>query len=168
MNYKLVFDGNKQGLTLVGYADADWANDMDTRRSTTGYVFMLGGGAVSWRSRRQPSVALSTTEAEYMAACEATTEAMWLRGFLSDLGYQQERPTVIFGDNEGAVALTKNDRYHARTKHIDIRFHYIRERVKESSVEIKSKRTGEMIADMLTKPMTRSNQEVFSKAVGMQ
>ena len=72
----MVYDGEGKNVELVGYADADWASDVDTRRSTTGYVFMLGGCTVSWRSRRQPSVALSTTEAEYMATCEATTEAM--------------------------------------------------------------------------------------------
>ena len=167
-SYTMVYDGEGKNVELVGYADADWASDMDTRRSTTGYVFMLGGCTVSWRSRRQPSVALSTTEAEYMAACEATTEAMWLRGFLSDLGYEQKKPTVIYGDNEGAVALTKNDCYHARTKHIDIRYHYVRERVEENSVKVESLRTDAMVADMLTKGVPRVKQEKFSGDTGLQ
>jgi hypothetical protein len=126
-DYALSFDGLAHGIELIGYSDADWAGDTDTRRSTTGYCFTLGGGAITWRSRRQPTVALSSTEAEYMAATEATTEAVWLRGFLYDLGFGPTSATTIYEDNQATIKLSENDVNHARTKHIDVRYHYLRE-----------------------------------------
>jgi len=115
-----------ESRALVGFSDADWAGDQDDRRSTTGNVFLLGGGAVSWLSKKQSTVALSTAVAEYVALSQAAQECVWLRRLLSDLG-MDATPVVILEDNQGAIAIAKNPVDHSRTKHIDFRYHYIRE-----------------------------------------
>jgi hypothetical protein len=155
LNYGIVFlsSGND---SLLGHCDADWAGDVDTRRSTTGYVFTLSGGAVSWASRRQQTIALSTTEAEYMATTEATKEACWLRLLLEDLGHSQLQPTLIKSDSQGALALVKNPVYHSRTKHIDIRHHFVREKYTDGTVNFEYCPTSDMIADILTKSLPKS------------
>ncbi|OWY94959.1 RxLR effector protein [Phytophthora megakarya] len=122
----VMFYGASKG-ELIGYADANWAGDLDTRRSTTGYVFFLHGSAISWKSKRQPTVATSSTEAEYMSLYSATQETVWLRLLLKDLGYNDQDATLIYQDNQGCIALAKNPVYHARTKHIDIKFHLPRQ-----------------------------------------
>ena len=116
-------------VSLVGYSDADWGSDHETRRSTTGYIFKINCAAVTWQSKRQPTVALSSTEAEFMSASQAASEAMWLRALLADLDYAQQDATVLYGDNRGCLALAKNPTLHARTKHIEMRHHFIREKV---------------------------------------
>ena len=119
----LVFDGsNGADLSsfILGYSDSDWAGDMDTRRSTGGYVFFACGAAISWSSKLQQSPALSSTEAEYMACTCAVQEAIWLRQFLDQLGYHQKNPTQLLGDNQGAIALAKNPGNHPCTKHIQL------------------------------------------------
>src|SRR5438046_2074307 len=116
-------------LRLTGYSDADWAGDVNTRRSTTGYVAMLNR-AVAWRSQRQPTVALSTMEAKYMALTEATKELKWIRTFLAELGCNGQStdstPTDLYSDNQSTIALAKNPVSHARAKHIYIRPHFVR------------------------------------------
>jgi hypothetical protein len=104
-----------KGIAMKGYCDADWGGDADGRRSTTGYVFFVGDGAVSWNSKRQPTVALSTTEAEYMAASQSAKEAVWLRQLMADVGCVQEEATTIMCDNQGCIALAKNPKHHSRT-----------------------------------------------------
>ena len=113
---------------LVGYCDADFAGDVDTRRSTTGYVFVLNGGAISWSSRRQPTVALSTAEAEYMAAAHAIKEALWLRKLFADLRVPVDA-IDLRSDNQAAIALLKNPIASNRSKRIDVLHHFARERV---------------------------------------
>jgi hypothetical protein len=117
----------------VGYVDADYAGDLDDRRSTTGYVFTLTGGPICWKSMIQSTVAMSTTEAEYMAAAEAAKEALWLTGLVKELGIQQGG-VPLYCDSQSAIYLAKNQVYHARTKHIDVRFHKIRELVTTSEL----------------------------------
>ena len=109
---------------LVGYTDADMAGDVDTRRSTSGYLITFSGGAVSWQSRLQKCVALSTTEAEFIVATEASKELLWMKKFLSELGFQQERPQ-LFCDSQSAIHLAKNSTFHSRSKHIEVRYHWI-------------------------------------------
>ena len=107
-------------ITLVGFCDSDWAGDIDGRRSVTGYCFSLGSGVISWISKKQPTVALSSTEAEYKAACFASCEALWLRRLLGDMGAVQEQPTVLLCDNQSCMAIARNPVFHARTKHIEV------------------------------------------------
>ena len=138
---------------LVGMVDSDYASDLDSRRSTTGYLFAIGGGVVSYNSKRQPSVALSSTEAEYMAACSATQEAIYLRRLLADLGFEQAGPTVLLEDNQGCIAFSENPLHHKKTKHIDVRYHYTREQVAAGAIRLAFIPTEHQVADMFTKPL---------------
>ena len=141
------------GKNVVGYVDSDFAGDLDKRRSTTGYVFTLAGGPVSWRSTLQSTVALSTTEAEYMAATEAIKEAIWLQGLFDDLGIVQEH-IEVHCDSQSAIHLAKNQVHHARTKHIDVRFHFVRDVIDEGGILLQKIGTVDNSADMLTKVVT--------------
>jgi hypothetical protein len=152
---------------LSGYCDADWAGDLDERKSTTGYAFYVGDGCVSWNSKRQPTVALSTAEAEYMAATQATKEALWLKQLLNELGFTQSQAIRIHSDNQGCIALTKNPAYHSRTKHIDIRHHFIRDSVEAGDIELQYCATDDMVADVLTKALARDKHEKHTFSLGL-
>jgi transposase InsO family protein len=162
---KLVLGG--KSLALVGFCDADWAGDVTDRRSTSGYVFMLGDGAISWNSKKQPTIALSTTEAEYMAISQSTREALWLRQLLSDVGLEQERSTPLMCDNQGAIALVKNPTHHSRSKHIDIQHHFIREKVESNVIEMRYIPTERMVADVLTKALAKPRHEALRQKMGL-
>jgi transposase InsO family protein len=169
-DHGLVYDGHHDdGIepTLVGYTDSDWANDPDSRRSVTGYLFRMAGGAISWKSKRQPTVALSSTEAEYMAASEAAREAANWRTFLRELGFDMSEPTLILSDNQGSIALAKNPEHHARSKHIDVRHHYVREQVASQAIRLQYINTEEMVADLLTKPLPRDRHHALAKEMGL-
>ena len=131
------------------------AGDLDSRRSTTGYVFTIGGVPVSWKSERRPTNALSTAEAEYMAFSAACQEVIWLRRILKNFSCAQKDSTIVFEDNQGCIALAKNPVAHDRTKHIDIRYHFIREMMESGEIDIRYKMSEEMLADLLTKGMNR-------------
>jgi hypothetical protein len=163
-NYRLELGG--ENLTLQGYCDADWANNRDDRRSVTGYVFTLGTAVISWKSQRQKTVALSSTEAEYMAASSATRELLWLRKLMSELHHPQET-TVLQCDNQGCIALTNNPTYHQRTKHIDTQYHFIRDEVEKKVIRLQYIATDEMIADVLTKPLRRTKHEWCIAQMGL-
>jgi hypothetical protein len=155
LQFKLRF-GGLSPQDVVGYCDADWAGDLEDRRSTTGFVFMMGGGTTSWSSKRQPTIALSTTEAEYMASTQATKEAIWMTKFMKELGYRKEKKAMVIRcDNQGAISLTKNPTQHARTKHIDVQHHFVRERVENGEVTFEYCSTEEMVADVLTKALPK-------------
>ena len=110
---------------LAGYSDADFANDVMTRRSVTGYLFTIGNNAITWSSQRQRLMTLSTTESEYVAAATAAKEVIWLRLLLSDLGCECKNATELYVDNQSAIRLVRNPEFHKRTKHIDIKYHFI-------------------------------------------
>eukprot|EP00253_Pinus_taeda_P018632 PITA_18632 len=122
---------------LIGYTDSDWARSVDDRKSTSGYVFHMGSGVISWASKKQPIVALSTTEAEYVAATAVACQAVWIRRMLRSLCQEQTKGTVILCDNSSAIALSKNSVFHKRTKDIDTKFHYIRELVNNGESVLK-------------------------------
>jgi hypothetical protein len=122
-HYGIKYTGTSGYPTLEGYADADWAGNKENSKSTSGYVFLLAGGAISWRSRLQTLVALSSTEAEYVALAEAGQETQWLRQMLEDLNFPQTEPTRMWQDNQGCIALVKGQGS-SRTKHINIKYHY--------------------------------------------
>jgi hypothetical protein len=154
------YDGTVS-FNFHGYSDSDWAEDRATRRSTSGNVFLMAGGAISWASKRQATVAVSSTEAEYMAAAFAAKELIWLRQLLFDLERQFIDPeeqndlpaTVLYGDNTGSNSLTRNPEHHQRTKHIDVIYHFIRERVESNEVNVIYIPTDEMTADIHTKSL---------------
>ena len=149
-NYGITFGGATP--RPHAYCDADYAGDLDTRRSTTGYVFILNGGAISWSSRLQQTVAASTTEAEYMAAAAAIKEALWLRTLLSDL-HLNITTVNINADSQSAIKLLKNPVFSMRSKHIDVIYHFARERVTRKDITFTYIKTDHMVADALTKPV---------------
>ena len=152
---------------LVGYTDSDWAGSGDDRKSTSGYVFHMGSGAISWASKKQLIVALSTAEAEYVAATAAACQVVWMRRMLRSLCQEQATTTIIFCDNSLAIALSKNSVFHKRTKHIDTKFHYIRELVNNGEIVLEHCRTQEQVADILTKPLDQKSFEFLRKCLGM-
>ena len=167
LKYGLKFSVHEEEPELFGYSDADWAGDVDTRRSTSGYVFQIGTSTVSWSSRKQATVAKSSTEAEYVALSSATQEAVWLRRLMEDLGREMAAPTTIYEDNQGAIELAKNAKYHNRTKHIDICHHFVRERVVSNEIQVIYCPTGDMIADIMTKGLAKIAFEKLRDLLGV-
>ena len=137
-------------FVLKGYCDSDYAADRDKRRSISGVVFTLGGNTISWRSRLQKVVTLSTTEAEYLAMNDAGKETLWLKGLLMDFGYEQ-RCVEIFCDSQSAIALSKNNVYHERTKHVDTKYHKIRKIIEKGFLKVTKISTLINPADIFTK-----------------
>ena len=161
--------GSDVPLQLVGYCDADWGGgDLDGRRSTTGYVFSLGSGSIVWSSKRQPTVALSTTEAEYMATTNAAREAVWLRRLLGELGYEPTEATVLYSDNQGSIRLAHNPVNHSRTKHIDVQHHFVRELIESKEVALRYCPSDANVADVLTKPLQRDKHVHCAQALGLR
>ena len=155
-----------------GYVDGDWGGDPDDRRSTTGFVYMSFGGPICWRSKKQASTALSSCESEYMAASEAAKEAIWLtrlyqedlgiadvsletKGDLTESEYEGAKPLTVFEDNVGCINMSKNPVMHRASKHIEIRYHFVRERVRDGSLKLVFIPSSENVADILTKPTRR-------------
>ncbi|GKV35980.1 hypothetical protein SLEP1_g44167 [Rubroshorea leprosula] len=151
---------------LKGYRDADMAGDLDNRKSISGYLFTFAGGAVSWQSKLQKCVALSTTEAEYIAATEVGKEMLWMKRFLQELGLKQKE-YVVFCDSQSAIDLSKNTMYHARTKHIDLRYHWLRLVTENKQFQLRKIHTNNNVADMMTKVLPREKFEYCTKSAGM-
>lgn len=145
---KLAFKKSDGGA--FGYCDADWASDIENRKSCTGYVFLRSSGAISWNSKQQPTVALSTAEAEYMSLSAATQKAMWLKQLENEI-FQLDKPINILCDNQSAISLANNNGYSARCKHIDIRHHFVRQIVNGKKCVIHYVSTEENAADVFTK-----------------
>ncbi|XP_073121221.1 secreted RxLR effector protein 161-like [Henckelia pumila] len=139
---------------LLGFTDSDWAGCLEDRKSTSGYVFNLGSAAISWSSKKQATTALSSSEAEYIAATSSACQAIWLQRILADLTKGQLEATKIFCDNKSAIAMSKNPAYNGRTKHIDLRVHFIRELVSKKLVTLEFCNTEEQTADILTKSLS--------------
>ncbi|KAI3435603.1 hypothetical protein D9Q98_001666 [Chlorella vulgaris] len=163
-NYGISFGSASPGL--AAYCDADYAGDIDTRRSTTAYVFILNGGAVSWSSRLQQTVAASTTEAEYMAAAAAIKESLWISKLLSDL-HIDSGITTIQADSQSAIKLLKHPVFSMRSKHIDVIYHFARERVARKEVTFTYTKTDHMVADALTKPVPVTKFQFCRAAMGV-
>lgn len=152
---------------LTAYCDADYAGDISTRRSTTGYAFMMHGGCVSWSSRLQQTVAASTAESEYMAAAAAVKEALWMRTLLADLGFPPG-PVPIFSDNQAAIKILQNPISSNRSKHIDVLYHFARERVARGEVTFTYISTEDMVADILTKPLPEVKFNRHARSLGLR
>ena len=164
-DYSLCYQGND--LQLRGYTDADWGGDLDERKSTSGFVFLLNNGAISWSSKKQSCIALSTMEAEFVAFSSAVQEAVWLKRFLDHLGITNSAssPVLVNCDSEAAIAYTKDPKFHCKTKHIDTKYNFVKDMVARKEVNMKYISTQEMIADPLTKPVPR---DVFVRHVKSQ
>jgi hypothetical protein len=169
--YQQIFSP-KESSKIIGYCDSDWAgnwkgNDDQAAKSTTGYIFMMNGGVISSRSRKQSTVALSSAEAEYMALAEAGQEALHLMQLHQDITGQVKKPE-IYDDNTAAIQMTENEVHQPRSKHISIRFHFIRDMIKRGQVQIKKINGDDNPADILTKPVGQAklkefNQRIFGK-----
>ncbi|XP_074271853.1 secreted RxLR effector protein 161-like [Silene latifolia] len=164
---KGVWYETSENFRLVGYIDSDWVGSLDDRKSTSGSIFTLGSGAITWSSKKQDTIALSSNEAEYVASGAAGRQAIWLRKLLADLGNEQRQATVLWCDNKFAIAMTKNPAYHARTKHIEIQHHFIRGLVSEGKVELKFCGTTDQNADLFTKSLTQAKHQMFMKRIGV-
>ena len=158
------------GGNCKGYSDSDWAGSQD-RRSTSGYIYLLNNGAISWASRKQSVVALSSTEAEYMALTLAVKEVLWLKTLFGEIGAPHHAIEIltIYCDNQGAIALANNPGFHARSKHIDIRYHFIREHINgdTGTINLLYCPTGDMTADILTKGLPRGPHERHVAGMGL-
>ena len=163
-NLALKYEKSEDG-TLIGYSNADWAGDQHDRHSTTGNIFILSGGAVSWFSKKQPVVALSIAEAEYVSRSSATQEAVWLGRLLRDLNVCPTKPTVLREDNQGAIAIARNPISHSHTKQ---KYHYIREAIESEDIDLEYCPTEMMVADILMKPLPSQRFETLRKEMGLE
>lgn len=163
MNAGLVYGPDSN--PLIGYTDSDWGNCHVDRRSHSGFLFVLSGCPITWDAKKQKTVALSSCEAEYMALAECAKEAIFLQRFLKELGFNDLSNVTIYGDNLGAIKLAENPVFHQRSKHIDIKYHYVRDALRSENLNIKHVSTTDMVADMLTKGLPkRKHLECLEKA----
>lgn len=166
-SYKLALGKNTGTHRLIGYADADWAQDQTDRKSNTGYLFQLYGGTITWASRKQTCIALSSTEAEYVSLTEACQEAKWIHSLLQDLDMLCPQSTTIYEDNQSCLKLLDAEKLNPRTKHIDIKYHFTREIHKSGEIEFMYCPTEHMVADILTKPLAAVKMKQLSKGLGL-
>src|ERR1700678_1005050 len=166
MVYGLIYSRDYD-ISPHAFVDADYGGCKDTRRSTSGYVFMMAGGAVAWSSKRQATVALSTVEAEYVAMSRCTQQMVWMHSWLDEVQIGYDIPGVIKGDNRGAIALSKNTKDHGKVKHIDIRHHSLRELLKSGHIALEQVPTIDNLADIFTKPLPRDHHHRFLAALNI-
>ena len=164
--HELALTYGRERHDLLGFTDADGASQ-DHRRAISGHAFIMDGGAISWSSRKQELVTLSTAEAEYVAATHAAKESIWLRRLKGTLYNLTTKATTLFCDNQAALRLAQADNYHARTKHIDIRFHFIRDTVERGEISLAYCPTDDMTADLLTKALPRWKVVQHGLALGL-
>jgi hypothetical protein len=148
----------KEEVKLEAYTDSDWAGDVDSRKSTSAYVIMIGGAAVSWKSKRQDSVALSSTEAEYMASTQACKEVLWGKDFLFELGFKQGTVQMLT-DNQSSIRVMRNPVGHGRMKHIELQAYFVRDLIERGDVDFSYCSTDVQVADSLTKAVPREKVE---------
>ena len=170
MNLKLVYKKGNYHHLLSGYVDSDWGGDEGTdRKSTTGFIFKLFERCtISWNTKRQASVAASSTEAEYMALFEAVKEALWLRSLAASIKIKISEPIIIYEDNNGCISIANNPTSHKRSKHIDIKYHFSREQVEKNVITLEHISTGNQIADALTKPLPAIKFLQFRTEMGIE
>ena len=156
-----------QNFKLHGYSDSDWAGSFDDMKSTSGYCFTFGSGCFSWCSKKQEIVAQSTAEAEFVAATAAANQALWLRKIMVDLQLKEDDSTVIFVDNQAAIAISQNPVFHRRTKHFNVKFYYLREVQNSGEVKLVYCNTENQIADIFTKSLHVSRFEFLREKLGV-
>jgi hypothetical protein len=165
INHCIYFGGTSKPI-LEAYTDADCAGDIDSRKSTSGYLVCFGNKVVSWKSKLQKCVALFTTEAEYIAITKACKELIWMKKFLHELGVRQKR-YVLFCDSQSAIHLSKNLMFHSRSKHIELRYHWIRDVLENKELVLEKIHASENGSDMLTKPIPSLKLEVCCEKAGL-
>jgi hypothetical protein len=153
----------EESYELTAYCDSDWGSDLDDRKSVSGYVVYAQGGPIVWKSKKQPTVARSSCEAEYVALADTIAELLWVDMAIKEMGIRRSKPIKIYIDNQAAKAMAENPINHERTKHIDISYHFIREVVSSGLVDLRYIHTKQNVADLLTKATSRS---IFSQLVG--
>src|SRR6218665_98731 len=158
---------NETENQLVGYVDADWEGDPQDRKLNTGYVFKFCGASISWVSRKQSMVTLSSTESEYKDLTEAAQEALWMRRLLEELDQEVVKPTVLFEDNQSCIKLLQNEKSSHRTKHVATKFHFVRDFYKSKELDVKYCPSDRMIADLLTKPLEAVKTRQFTLDIAL-
>src|SRR5208282_4413143 len=153
-------------MQLECWSDTNWGGE-EGRESVSGFVFTLAGGAITYSSKKQATVPLSSTESEYMALLHALKELIWLHRFLKEIGYDVSNQNVIYCDNQSAIALAHNPEHHARTKHIDIQYHFVRNCIEDGSVRLEYCPTEDMVADGLTKALGPERHRRLARRMGM-
>ena len=166
MDYGLIYEPNDKAM--CGYSDADWAGNCDDRKSTTDYVFKMSGAAISWRSKKQSCVALSNAEAEYIALANTAQEAAWLKRLVNEICKKLVETIVLYEDNQSAIHIAKNPQFHGRIKHIDIKYHYIRDQISRGNIELIYCQSNDMVADMLTKELSKLQFEKLRYKAGVK
>jgi hypothetical protein len=161
-------NSNELNRYISGYCDSDFAGDIATAKSTTGYVFLLANGPISWKSKLQSIVAQSTTEAEYIAINTAVKEAIYIKQLLSELGHYNQNKFPIYTDNNGALLLAQNPIFHERTKHIAVKYHYIRHQIDNGIIDIIWVPSEKQKADGLTKPLDKNKFESYLSQIGLK
>ena len=167
IEYYLRLSSSDKTCDLIGYADANWAEDKIDRKSNSGYIFQLNKSTISWSCKKQSSVALSSTEAEFVALSEACKEAIWLRKLLRDMKIIQSKPTKMFEDNQSCLRLATEERLSNRTKHIDTKVHFIKEHIDQKTIQCVYCPTEDMIADIMTKPLSAIRHSKLRSLLGL-
>ncbi|CAI0627471.1 unnamed protein product [Linum tenue] len=169
LGYGIRYKAGAQNDRLLSYTDSDYAGDINDRRSTSGYVFFLAGGPVSWASKKQPVMTLSTTEAEFVAAAYSAAQCIWMKRILKEMGWLETTGggTRILCDNSSTIKLSKNPVLHGRSKHIDVRFHFLRDLVKEEVIKLEHCGTTDQVADIMTKAVKIETFEKLRGELGM-
>ena len=167
-HHQITAYGGDTPMKEFGFSDSNYAHSNSNYKSTSGYVFILNGGAISWEAKRQTVLARSTTEAEYIGLGRAASQAVWLRAFLLELGLKDSISCLLMGDNQAALKLIDNPKYHDRTKHINVQFHYIREQVNDKAITLKYVSTKNMTADVFTKVLKKHDHQRCMHEMGME
>lgn len=167
-NFGLFYQRREIGSPCVGYSDADWGGSIDDRKSTSGYVFQWNKSTITWRSCKQTCVALSTAEAEYVALAAATQEALWIKELIGNLDGKKTGEMLIFEDNKSAICMATNPVFHAKTKHIDLKFHFIRDHVTQGNIVLEYCPTEDMVADVFTKSLPAPQFERLREMLGVR
>ena len=167
IDLQLVYGPELGPEIFTAYSDSDYGGSVDTGKSTGGYAITVGHGAVSWSSKLQPLVTLSTTQAEYVAAVEAGKEILWFRNILFEFGYDVSAPSTLYLDNQSAIRVSKNPEHHGRMKHMDIRYFWLRDEVDLGRIKVDYIPSREMVADIFTKALPKESFEILRAKLGL-